>query len=317
VSDRVVRVGDVELMGVSDATVTYPWPLEQLFPGVPEQTWEQQRAEHPEVFADATTWRSDYTSYVLRSGSRTILVEAGMGPAEAPLAAAFGASGELLDRLASVEVAPEDVDIVVLTHLHPDHVGWNVLPDDEGGFRLTFPNARYVVHAADWEAFHRPEVQAHFPFPFVERTISPLQDLGALELVAGDHRLTEDVELLHTPGHTPGHLSVLVSSGPERALLLGDVVMHPVQVAEPRWNAMFEMDPVAARATRERLLSDVEGGRVLVGARHLPEPSLGLVTGTGTERRWQPVAVDMADRPVTPDAPLASRRPGPWSDRRR
>lgn len=72
-------------------------------------------------------------------------------------------------------------------------------------------------------------------------------------------------------------------------LLLGDVVMHPVQIAEPQWNAMFEIDPHTARATRERLLADVEGSKVLVGARHLPEPSLGLITGTSAERRWQPL----------------------------
>jgi glyoxylase-like metal-dependent hydrolase (beta-lactamase superfamily II) len=107
-----------------------------------------------------------------------------MGPAGAPLAAVFGAAGQLLDKLAGAGVQPEDVQAGVLGHLHPDHIGWNLQPQD-GSYRLTFPRARYVVHRADWEAFHRPEVQAHFPFPFVEQTITPLEGLGALELIDG------------------------------------------------------------------------------------------------------------------------------------
>ena len=196
-----ICVGQVEVLGISDATVDYPWPLSELFPGVSAGAWEAFRGRYPAVFAGPTGWRSDYTCYLLRSPGQTVLVDTGMGPAGAPLATVFGIGGRLLEKLAAADVRPEDVETVVLGHLHPDHVGWNVQPQD-GGYRLTFPRARYVVHRADWEAFHRPEVQAHLPFPFVEQTITPLETLGALQLIDGD--------LLHTPGHTPGHLSVLV-----------------------------------------------------------------------------------------------------------
>jgi glyoxylase-like metal-dependent hydrolase (beta-lactamase superfamily II) len=283
-----ISVGDVEVTGLSDATVEYPWPLTELFPGVSEETWEANRKLYPEVFAGPASWRSDYTSYLLRTGGHVMLVEAGMGPAEAPLASVFGRSGLLLERMKNEGVHPEDISIVVLSHLHPDHVGWNLLPEGDG-YRLTFPNARYVVHRADWEAFHRPEVQAHFPFPFVAQTISPLRDLGALDLVSDDRWLTDEVQVIHTPGHTPGHISVLITSHQEQAILLGDVILHPLQVAEPSWNAMFDMDPQAAIRTRELILDRIETEAIVAGARHLPEPGFGRCERVGHRRLWRAI----------------------------
>jgi glyoxylase-like metal-dependent hydrolase (beta-lactamase superfamily II) len=281
-----LRVGEVEILGVSDATVDYPWPLAELFPGASAADWEVYRARYPATFAGPTGWRSDYTCYLLRSPGRTVLVDTGMGPSDAPLAVAFGTAGRLLDKLAAAGVRPEDVQTVILGHLHPDHVGWNVRPH-AGQYRLTFPRARYVAHRADWEAFHRPEVQAHFPFAFVEQTISPLAHLGALELIDGDRALTPEVQLLHTPGHTPGHLSTLISSGAERALIWGDVAIHPAQVTEPDWNVMFDMDGEAARATRRAVLDRVEREGLTVAARHFPEPGFGRVVRLEGRRYWQ------------------------------
>jgi glyoxylase-like metal-dependent hydrolase (beta-lactamase superfamily II) len=283
-----ILIGDVEVIGLSDATVEYPWPLTELFPGVSEATWDAYRERYPEVFASPTSWVSDYTSYLLRTGSNLILVEAGMGPAEAPLATVFGRSGVLLDRLEDEGVQPEDIDTVVLSHLHPDHVGWNLLPDGDG-YRLTFPNARYVVHRADWEAFHRPEVQEHFPFSFVAQTISPLKDLGALDLVSEDRWLTDSVQVIHTPGHTPGHICLLITSQQEQAMLLGDLILHPLQVTEPSRNAMFDMDPPTAIRTRELILERIETEAIVAAARHFPAPGFGRCERVGQRRIWRAV----------------------------
>jgi glyoxylase-like metal-dependent hydrolase (beta-lactamase superfamily II) len=213
-----------------------------------------------------------------------------MGPSSAPLAALFGQGGQLLDKLAAVGIRPEDVDTVVLGHLHPDHIGWNVLPHEDG-YRLTFPRARYIVHRADWDAFHTPEVQAHFPFPFVDQLITPLQQLGALELIVADHALSPEIRLWHTPGHTPGHLSTLISVENERALIWGDVAIHPAQVTEPYLNAMFDMDGAVARATRAAVLDRVEAEGMTVAARHFPEPGFGQVVRLEGRRYWQAITV--------------------------
>ena len=281
-----IRVGEVEVVGLSDATLDYPWPLEELFPAAPAAAWDEYRQRFPEMFGGPSVYRTDYTCYLLRTPGRTLLVDTGMGPAGAPLARVFGSAGQLLDKLAVAGVRPEDIQTVILGHLHPDHVGWNVQPQDSG-YRLTFPSARYVTHRADWEAFHRPEVQAHFTFSYVEQTITPLQELGALELIEGDRDLTPQVRLLHTPGHTPGHLSTLITSGGERALIWGDVAIHPAQVSQPEWNAMFDMDGETARATRVAILDRVEAEGLTVAARHFPEPGFGRVVRLEGRRYWQ------------------------------
>jgi glyoxylase-like metal-dependent hydrolase (beta-lactamase superfamily II) len=285
-SDGRLMVGEVEVLALSDATVNFPWTLDELFPDVPVAAWEPYRDRYPAAFGNHSVYRSNYGCYLLRSQERTILVEAGMGPAGTPPAVAAQTGGHLLQRLTSEGVAVEQVELVVLSHLHPDHVGWN-LQKENGSYRLTFPRARYLIHRADWEAFHRPEVQAAFPFPYIEQSVTPLQTLGALELVSGDERLTDAISLLHSPGHTPGHISVRIASGGHQAILLGDVVLHPAQITEPGWNSMFEMDPEVARETREQLLEQVDGEGMIMVARHFPEPGFGRIVRLEGRRYWQ------------------------------
>ncbi len=282
-----MTVGAVEILALSDAVVDYPWPLEQLFPGVPADAWEPYRRRYPAAFGAPDMWRSNYGCYLLRSQGRTVLVDTGMGPAGAPLPSALQLpGGRLHELLQAAGVQPEQVEMVLLTHLHPDHVGGTVHQQD-GAHRLAFPRARYLVHRADWEAFQRPEVQQHLPFPYVDETITPLQRLGALDLIAGDHPLTAELTTLHTPGHTPGHLSVLITSGDERAVLTGDVVVHPAQVTEPDWNLMFETDGEVARQTRHGLLARIEAEGMAVAAGHFPAPGFGRLVHLEGRRYWQ------------------------------
>jgi glyoxylase-like metal-dependent hydrolase (beta-lactamase superfamily II) len=285
-TDTRMRIGDVEILALSDAIVDYPWPLDELYPGVPPAAWAPYRERYPEAFGGEGVYRSDYGCYLVRSGGRTVLVDTGMGPAGAPLAVAFGRAGELLPKLRAADVAPEEVELVVLTHLHPDHVGWALTPEG-GGHRPTFPRARYLIHRADWEAFQTPAVQAHFPFPYVDQAITPLQSHGMLELVEGEHRVTAELTTLHTPGHTPGHMSLLVASAGERGILLGDVAIHPAQVTEPDWNTMFEMEPATAIETRRRLLDRIEAEGLRVVACHFPEPGFGRIVRLEGRRYWQ------------------------------
>src|SRR3954466_156871 len=167
--------GAVRVLALRDAVVDYPWPLAELFPGVPDEAWTPFRERFPAAFGGAQVWRSSYRCYLMRSEGRTVLVDTGMGAAGSPLSATLGLAGELMEALEAAGTRPDDIDVVVLTHLHPDHVGGNLSGDP-----LAFPRARYVVPRADWQHFHLPEVQAHFPFAFVEQTITPLERLRAL-----------------------------------------------------------------------------------------------------------------------------------------
>jgi glyoxylase-like metal-dependent hydrolase (beta-lactamase superfamily II) len=114
----------------------------------------------------------------------------------------------LMSELHSAGVRPEDIDIIFFTHLHPDHVGWNLRGSGAGA---TFPSARYVINQADWDTFGTPAFQEQIPFKFWEETLGPLEKLGVLDLITGERALTDEIMAISTPGHTPGHMRYLIS----------------------------------------------------------------------------------------------------------
>lgn len=287
-SDNRIRVGSVEIIGVSDGVMDFAVPLDQCFPAVPAEAWDPYRQRYPDVFGGSPlTWKLDFGCYVLRTPSRTILVDTGNGPADAPLPAMYGApDGFLMTKLAAAGVAPGDIDTVVLSHLHPDHTGWNLVKEN-GQLKPRFPRARYKVHQADWETFHNPQVQEAMGFSYIPETVTPLQAEGVLDLVAGSETLSEEVSLLHTPGHTPGHLSLLVNSGGVKAIIQSDAILHPAQVTEPDWECnIFEFDTAVAKETRRWLLDRIESEALIVASCHFPEPGFGRIIREGGQRYW-------------------------------
>ena len=285
-ADSKLTVGNVEIVGLSDAGLDFPFTLDQLFPSVPLERWEPYRQRYPEVFGGPNVWHADFGCYLLRSQGRTILVDTGIGPSNAPIAVVLQTGGQLLEKLRAEGVSPEDVDTVVFTHLHPDHTGWNVQGEADQ-LRLTFPRARHIAHRADWETFQRPEVKEGFPFPYVDQIVTPLERLGALELNDGERALTEEMTILHTPGHTPGHQSVLINSGGARAIITGDAIAHPIQVTEPEVGFSFEMDGPLAAETRRRLMDRIEAEGMTIAACHFPEPGFGRLIRLEGRRYWQ------------------------------
>jgi glyoxylase-like metal-dependent hydrolase (beta-lactamase superfamily II) len=281
-----LTIGNVEVLGFSDGRGDFPRTLDDLFPEVTAEQWEPHQQRYPSLFSGPNVWHLDFCCYLLRSQGRTILVDSGMGPAGAPMAIYMGIPGCLLEKLQAEGVRPEDVDTVIPTHLHWDHIGWNVV--EEGGRRrLTFPRARYLVHRADWEAFQRPEARTWFPLPYVDELITPLETLGGLELIDGDRNVTAEVTILHTPGHTPGSVSILIVSAGQRAIVWGDVIVHPAQVTEPDWLFAYDLDIGLARQTRRQLVDRIEAEGMTVLACHFPEPGVGRLVRLEGRRYWQ------------------------------
>jgi len=263
-----IKVGRFEITALTDVEGAF-FRLDQIFPGVMGDQWEPYVHRYPWAFADRGTLWGRVGAYVLRSPEDTVLVDTGVGPQ------AMGQGGNLLVELKNAGVRPEDVDTVFLTHLHGDHLGWSVRPDGEP----VFSEARYVTQAAEWE----------ISVPYLGPAISGLDDLGVLELLDGEEPVGEELTAIPTPGHSPGHSSLLVTSGGEQALVSGDAIVHPAQATEPTWNVHFDMDKEQAARTREMLLAWLEADGITVAAGHIPGSGFGRVVHDGREdgrRYW-------------------------------
>jgi glyoxylase-like metal-dependent hydrolase (beta-lactamase superfamily II) len=279
-----VTVGAARVSAVCDVVGDFPAPLARAFPGVEAPAWAPYRRRYPAAFAGPDRWRLRAWCFVVEAGDRVVLVDTGVGGRGTPGADWIGTPGRLPGELAAAGVDPAEVDTVVLTHLHLDHIGWNLAWDGDRP-RPRFPRARYLVQRADWEWWSR-EGDADDREAF-DRCVRPLRALGVAELLDGDHVLSPELSLLHTPGHTPGSQSLLVRSGEAAVLLWGDVANHPAQVDEPAWGPGSDVQPEVARATRRRLLELVEGEGMWLGPAHYPEP-FGTVARVGGGRRWRP-----------------------------
>jgi glyoxylase-like metal-dependent hydrolase (beta-lactamase superfamily II) len=272
----LVRVGGVEILALSDGMLEFD--LCNFFPTIPEERWEPYEAH-----LHAHRVRFNLGSYLIRSDGRTILVDTGLGPR--PADGPDPGWGRLLQDFQAKGVRPEEVDMVVMTHLHRDHVGWN-LQSQGSRFVPTFPNARYWMSRRDWEACRQPDLQPA-RFPNAPSCVWPLEELGLIEFMAPEQSLTRHVTAVPTPGHTPGHMSLLVTSNGERALVLGDAAHSPVQLQEPDWVSRADMDPDLTRQTRKALIERLERERILVAAGHFPAPGYGRIVRLEGRRYWQ------------------------------
>ena len=273
---RKVTIGDVVITSLSDGFLDFD--LCNFFPAIPEEKWQP----YEEHLTPEHKVRFNVASFLVRSDGHNILVDTGLGPK--PADAPQSTWGELLDDLTANGIQPDDIDMVVMTHLHRDHVGWN-LRSRSGNYEPVFPNARYWLSAKDWEACHRPEVKDRFPN--APNCVWPLEELGLLELMEGEYVLTSELTTLPTPGHTPGHMSILISSQGERGLILGDVAHNPAQVQETDWVSRADMDVAQATTTRRSLMRRLEREELLVAAVHFPAPGFGKVVRLQGRRYWQ------------------------------
>jgi glyoxylase-like metal-dependent hydrolase (beta-lactamase superfamily II) len=222
-------------------------------------------------------------SYLIRSDGRNILVDTGLGPK--PADAPETPWGELMHDFQAHALSPDDVDMVVMTHLHRDHVGWNLLSQD-GKYVPTFPNARYYMSQTDWEACHNPDL-VETRFPNAPDCVWPLAELGLIEFMEGEYSLTSELSTIPTPGHTPGHMSIMISSQGQRGLVLGDVLHNTAQIQELEWCSRADIDPAVAQATRRSMVDKMEQEELTVVAVHLPKPGFGKIVRSEGRRYWQ------------------------------
>lgn len=269
------KVGELDCLAVSDGS--YGLAADRLFASAPEHELKEALQRHGLGPDEVSVSEACLIVY---AGDLVILVDTGMGPDLSPTA------GKLLQNLKAENIDPADVDLVVLTHCHGDHIGG--LTDADG--KLAYPNARYVMWKDGWEFWMSEETRAEIEpdrAEFLDRKLSPISD--RLALLEEDGEIAPGIHAFGAVGHQPGHMMVEVSSKNEKLLYVSDTLLHPLNVEFPDWYAVYDRNPEQALAVRRALLQRATAERLMIHAFHFPFPGLGYMRGEGGAWRWEPV----------------------------
>lgn len=252
-------IGAYEVIPLCDGWA--PLPLSDECPGR-DVDWERERAAFPWAFATDAAWAWHVHAFLVLGPSGPLMVDTGIGTLGRP---PFDVAGRMEEELAASGVRADEVRHVVHTHLHADHAGGACRPD--GSPR--FANALHHVHPADWDFF----ADADDPDDFNgRRTMGRLERDGVLRLETQDHEVVPGLRVMHTPGHTPGHRSVILADAEETLLLTGDLLHLPIQIAHPDWPSNHDVDPELACRSRAGLLAAACTGAWAVAVSHFAKP---------------------------------------------
>lgn len=279
------NVGDVRITRVVEHVM--PFTVDFFAAATPADVAAEAWLVPDFVDADGRYLMS-FQTFVVEAGARRIVVDTCTGNSkDRPLIPQFDHQHRpFLKNLTAAGFAPDTIDVVVCTHLHVDHVGWNTRLVD-GEWTPTFPRARYLFGAADIDYWSRSKDPLHAP-AFAD-SVRPVIDAGLVDAVTADTALTGEVRIVGTPGHTPGHMSVWID---DRCVITGDVLHNPIQCRHPEWTARGDVDPDLARATRGGLLQAAAATDALVLGTHFAGVGAGRVSSTADGYRFTPESHD-------------------------
>jgi glyoxylase-like metal-dependent hydrolase (beta-lactamase superfamily II) len=274
-------LGDYKIDVVLDVPAP-PRDVSVVFESVPAEAWDPYRSF---ALDSNGMWITAYRGHLIRNVNGegpVILVDTGMGDVVSEVT---GEVGKLRENLGALGVQLEDIDIVVTTHCHGDHIGWNVLYDGDTP-RLTFPNATHWIAALDWEFYSKPE-NAN---PAFDKSVKPLEALGALKLIGGVEQLAPGIATLPMNGHTPGHQCVLIESGGVTGVVTGDLFHNVAQITEQAWCPIFDWNTSMSTQSRRSLLTLASTQDWIVFSGHLETgQSIGNVVLEGGKSSWKPL----------------------------
>lgn len=287
---RCVRVGDFDVYPLIQ--LHYFPPPERFFPELAGREIDRAQWYWQPPYVASGRLAIDMGGFLIRRPGRTVLVDLGLGNDKPRPNPNFHQRADpwlsLLERAGS---SPADVDTVVYTHLHVDHVGFGTTLVD-GAWVPTFPTARHVTTAAEWGHWTTDAARADLARlgDYVTDSIEPIRAAGLLDLAAPDAELGDGIRLVPAAGHTPGNVCVAIESEGARAVFCGDMVHHPLQFAYPDWSTDYCVDYARAGRARERLLASIADTEALLFPAHLPHGSPGRITRSAAGGyRYHPV----------------------------
>jgi glyoxylase-like metal-dependent hydrolase (beta-lactamase superfamily II) len=280
---HIFAIGDIQLLKVLDC-------LEPTSPRIlyvdkrrddfdPHLDWLQPQF----VNAEKLMLLSIHT-FIIQTAHHRIMIDTCVGNDKQQMAFPQwnGRQGSFLHDLAAAGCSPESIDYVFCTHMHLDHTGWNTQLQD-GRWVPTFPNAKYLFHTREWE--HWKDATSAEDQAVLQQNIVPIIEAGQVEWVEGEWGIGDVVSLLPTPGHTPGHCSVQLRSNGQQAMITGDMMIHPVQIAEPAWSQQADADKTLAIATRSQFIDQHCDTDTLILGTHFNTPTGVHIVSRGAHKR--------------------------------
>ena len=283
-----VKIGTIECSVISDGTFPgtpspYTSPKRFLFSKAPENELELALEEHHVRLEAVADWIIPFAGLLIKTGDQMVLMDTGAGGLGPD-------TGKLPANLKAIGVKPEDVNLIIHTHAHRDHVGGNT----DSSAKPIFPNARFCLQKDEWDYWNADETKRAFQgtgregsLELTLKNLAPMK--GRVRLIEGQEEITPGISAITAPGHTPGHMALVISSGGKQLLCLADTVHHIIHLEHPKWATAIDFDRDQVTASRRKLLGGAAREGTLVFATHMPFPGLGHVIPKGDAWQWQPI----------------------------
>ncbi len=272
------QVGEFEVNTLLDGAVSVKEPQKTFGMNVDADTFTTTSAEN---FIPADAFKAYFTPTLVNTGSELILFDTGVGEGGRP------ARGNMRAALESAGYTPEQVDVVVITHMHPDHIGGLM----EAG-APAFPNARYVTGQTEYDFWSGMDPEANGVTKLMAKNVKPLAE--KMTFLKGGESVASGITAVDAHGHTPGHTVYMLENGGQQLLLAADTANHYVwSLARPDWEVRFDMDKEAAAATRKSLIGMLAADKIPFVGYHMPFPAIGYVASDGAGFRYVPASYQM------------------------
>lgn len=279
-------VGNFKCLAINDGYYPYERPAKLLFPAASPENLKTELKRFNIQLNRWEQWLGPYNCLFVDTGLNKVLVDTGMGPG----GDSSKGQGRLLAGLAEEGIAPGDIDTVIISHAHPDHLCGNIRADGQ----LAFPGASFIFWKEEWEFWTTSRAEEELPGKFKKNLLScARQQLPPLaervRLMEREEEIVPGIKALAAPGHTPGLMVAAIASGGEQVFCVSDLLIHPLHVEYPEWYSAIDIDPEQNIVSRRRILRKALVEKALLFGFHFPFPGLGRVSGDQNKWHWKPV----------------------------